>query len=324
MLKIYLLILILIIGIVLIIKGGDFVVTVCGKLSDLTGVHETIIGATVTSFATTLPELIITVLGMSQNSEKLVLGNTFGTVLVNTCLVLGISLLSMRLLRINKKTLNKLLFMIILILVISLLVLFKILNFVTGIILIVVFFIYLLNSYFEVKKNIQKNFIVENKEKSKAMNKRNKIQEIIKFFVGLLLIFAGAQLVVNVSENISVLLTINSTIIGLIVLAIGTSLPELITSITSIKKKRLNLAIGNVIGANIINLSLLIGIASIISGFNYLTLSVREISIILPTLLISAVILGFPMFIRKRTYRWQGITLLSLYAIYCIFIILIL
>lgn len=321
MLKIILLTTVLFVGIGLIIKGGDFVVSVCGKLSDLTGINEALIGATITSFATTLPELIITVLGMSQNSVNLILGNVFGTILVNICLVLGISLIFMRLLRINKKTINKITFMIGLIIFISLLVLLKGLNIISGAILIIIFFAYLIKNYLDIKNELSnKDSKVIVKKKISA---KSKISEILKFIVGLLFIFAGAQIVVNSSENLSILLNINSTLIGLIILAIGTSLPELITSLTSIKKKRLNLALGNIVGSNVINLSLLLGLSGVMSGFTGLTLNAREIAIILPSILIASFILCAPIFIKKRTYKWQGITLISLYAIYCIFIILI-
>lgn len=323
MLEIFILTLILFVGIALIIKGGDYVVTICGKLSDITGINETLIGSTITSFATTLPELVITVLGMSQASSGLVLGNVFGTILVNICLVLGISLSFMRLLRINKKTLNNLLYMLILVLVISLLSIFKLINILTSSLLIIIFFVYFIKNFLDIKQGLE-NKKMSNETKEKVNIKTGeKIRYILKFIIGMLLIFAGAQLIINASEKLAILINIDSTLIGLIIIAIGTSLPELITSITSIKKKRLNLAIGNVIGSNIINLTLLLGLSGVFSGISGLVLNTNEIITIIPSILIASIILALPLILKKRTYKWQGITLLSLYAIYCIIIILL-
>jgi len=137
-----------------------------------------------------------------------------------------------------------------------------------------------------------------------------------------LFIFAGAQFLINTTQEISTKLKISETLIGLIIIAITTSLPEIVTAFTSIKKKRLNLAIGNIIGANIINITLLFGLAGILSGVKGIVLSFSEIITILPILLIATLILAIPILIKKRTYKWQGITLLGLYALYCIIVIL--
>lgn len=319
-----LLILIFILAVVLIVKGGKFVVEVGALLGDYTGINEALIGATLTSLATTFPELILTILGMSQNTTSLVVGNSFGTILVNICLVLGASLSFLSLKRINKSTLSKIIFVTILTALMVLLLSFNILNVYSGILLIVVFFSYFVSTFLDMKKDlirkgkINKEKVLENKD----ISLNQKLSYILKFVVGTLIIFAGAQLLVNAVKEISFKLNISQTLIGLIAVSISTSLPELVTSVTSIRKKRINLAIGNVVGANIINLTLLLGLAGIFSGASGINLTNIEKSVLLPSILIASIIFALPVYLKKRTYKWQGITLLSLYTIYCIIIIL--
>ncbi len=382
--EIFILILILVLGLVLVIKGGDLVVDVCSKLGDLTGISDVLIGSTVVSFATTLPELTITILGMSQGSVDLVLGNGFGTVLVNICLVLGLSLCFVRLKRVNKTTQSKLLYMLVLVLLLSFFAIINVLNVYVGILFLLLFLLYFIKTFLDIKNDLNKksekqenfqkeivgnlqskiesenlkneifvdnsnnqmaesktdniNFDIDNienkrqdlvnenlkvkKDKSKKVDTKEKILMVIKFVVGALLIFGGAQLIINATENLTNLLNISATFIGLTIVAVGTSLPELVTSVLSIKKKRLNLALGNVVGANIINLTLLFSLAMIISGNGGIMLNAKDLYTLLPAVILSTLILALPVLFKKRTYKFQGFLLLSLYAIYCIIIIL--
>lgn len=382
--EIFILILILVLGLVLVIKGGDLVVDVCSKLGDLTGISDVLIGSTVVSFATTLPELTITILGMSQGSVDLVLGNGFGTVLVNICLVIGLSLCFVRLKRVNKTTQSKLLYMLVLVLLLSFFAIINVLNVYVGILFLLLFLLYFIKTFLDIKKDLNKknekqenfqneivgnlqpkiesknlkneihvdnsnnqiaenktdniNFDIDNienkrrdlvnenlkvkKDNSKNVDTKEKILMVIKFIVGALLIFGGAQLIINATENLTNLLNISATFIGLTVVAVGTSLPELVTSVLSIKKKRLNLALGNVVGANIINLTLLFSLAMIISGNGGIVLNGKDLYTLLPAVILSTLILALPVLFKKRTYKFQGFMLLSLYAIYCIIIIL--
>ena len=354
MFEVFCIFVLLIIGIVLILKGGDYVVDVTNKLSDITNINEILIGSSLLSFASTMPELVITILGISENKVNLVLGNVFGTILVNICLVLGVSLCFIRLKRVNKKTLEKLFFMVFLILLVSLCAVLNILNIFTGLIFLILFFIYFSKIFLDIKKELKVKTIktltkslynIENSKNEISANLLNdfsnknlnvykksvavreslnyeKIKYTIKFVVGILLLFAGAQIIVITTTNLSNLLKINSLFFGLTFIAVGTSLPELIISIKSIKKKRLNLALGNIIGANIINLSLSFAMSLILSGIGGLTISNIDLLILLPVALIASLILAIPILLKKQTYFWQGVTLISLYAIYCIIIIL--
>lgn len=321
--EILLLFLLLAIGIFLVIKGGDIIVDVCTKISDITGINDVLIGSTIVSLATTMPELTITILGMSQNSSGLVIGNGFGTILVNMCVVLGLALCSISLKRVGKQTLSKLIFMVIMVIVLSVFAILKLLNVFVGIIFLLVFLFYFIKTFIDIKNDLIKSNKIENVNSLKKVHAtvKDKILFILKFIVGTLIIFSGAQIIINSTNSLSQLLNISSTFIGLTFVAIGTSLPELVTTIASIKKRRLNLALGNIIGSNIINLTLLFSMAMIMSGAEGIALSLNNIITLLPAVIISSLILSLPIFINKRTYKWQGYLLLSLYAIYCIIII---
>ncbi|MBQ3502173.1 MAG: hypothetical protein IJA72_00715, partial [Clostridia bacterium] len=194
----------------------------------------------------------------------------------------------------------------------------------TGLLLVLIFFIYFIKTFFEIKNSLIKKGKIDigNPIAKIKLGKTDKIINILKFIVGTLFIFVGAQFIINTTETLSIKLKISQTLIALIVIAVATSLPELIATITSVKRKRLNLAIGNIIGANIINLTLLFGLAGILSGTEGIALSTSEIATILPTILLASIILAFPILFKRRTYKWQGVTLLSLYAIYCVIVIL--
>ncbi len=321
MLEIIIMFAALILGLIVVVKGGDIIVDVCSRIADVTGISDVLIGSTLVSFATTLPELTITILGMSQNSVGLVLGNCYGTILVNICLVLGVSLSFMQLRRVGKATLSKLLTMLGLVVFLTILAVFKILNVYFGILFVIIFFVYFIKTFVDIKSDIKNKENVEQK-KEKRGSKKDVIILIIRFIVGALLIFAGGQLIVNSTNQITTTLNISATFIGVTVVAVGTSLPELVTSITSIKRKRLNLALGNVLGANIINLSLLFGLAMIMS-LGEITISGKDMIVLIPMVVLATLVLCLPILFKKRTYKFQGIALLSIYAIYCIIIILI-
>ena len=130
------------------------------------------------------------------------------------------------------------------------------------------------------------------------------------------MIALGAWSMVQGATVICSAFGISDTLIGLTVAAIGTSLPELITTITAIKKRTASLGYGNIIGANIIDLSLIPSICSFIAGKHGLTLSNQSLCIDLPVTIITSMIFVLPLIFKNKTYRWQGISLLTIYAIF--------
>jgi cation:H+ antiporter len=145
------------------------------------------------------------------------------------------------------------------------------------------------------------------------------------FVFGQLMLIAGAFVLVENGEKLAHLLGLSETVIGFTVIAVGTSLPELVTAITSIRRKSGGLAVGNVIGANIINCTLLLGVCGIIGDIkgNSLPMSRETVFIALPVLFVLTAVAVLPLLVRGRAFRWQGVLLLVLYAAYISYLMIV-
>ena len=144
---------------------------------------------------------------------------------------------------------------------------------------------------------------------------------LLFFILGAGMIALGAFALVESAKYISATIGISEALIGLTIVAVGTSLPELITTITSIKKKNSELGYGNIIGANIINLTLLIGTSGLVSGSSGLPISFWTYAVSIPLVCALSLIFVLPLMFKNRSYRTQGIILLTIYALYMAFLI---
>jgi len=351
--KIIALILLFAVALILIIYGGRYVVDVASKICKYTNLNEILVGSTLVSLATTLPELTISILGALEEASGIVVGNNFGTLLVNNCLVLGLSLSFTTLKSFNKSNITKMVFLVVCICIVSILSSLNFINVYSGLLLLALFLIYIIYSYREIKdeffkkqeklkndkmRRIEEEIIMAKKDINRkgelnfangqtqtktSEYKGEIISLIIKFIIGTLLIFAGAQLIINATENLSKAINMNSQFLALTLISVGTSLPELTTTILSIKKRRINLAIGNLIGSNIIVLTLIFGMSALLSGASGIALSSKSLFSTIPFLSISAIIIVFPILMYKRTFKWQGYALLVLYFLHFISLIFI-
>lgn len=304
-------------GLIIVVVGGNYLVDVSSRICKATNLSEMLVGATLTSFATTLPELTISVLALFQGYSNIIVGDGFGTIIVNNCLILGLSLTFSGLKRISKKNINRVILMFIACVLVSIFALFNFLNFYSGLLLIALFVIYILYSSKDMKTQYKNES--DNKEK---LNKTEIFVLVLRFVAGMLFVFAGAQFVVNATEGLAVKLGVDTHIIAATVVSLGTSIPELVTCIISIKRKRINLAIGNIIGANTIVLTFLFGLCSILSGVGGLNVSANAIVSTLPIVLLSAFIVTAPIVINRRTFKYQGYALLTLYLMSFVLILL--
>lgn len=297
---------ILLLGLIVVIFGGNYLVDVSSKVCKITNLNEMLVGATLTSFATTLPEITISALATFQGSFNIVVGDGLGTISVNNCLILGLSLTFSGLKRISKQNINKVLIMLISCILLSTFILFNFVNLYSGILLLLLFVIFIAYSTDEIKQQAKEN------NENKKLNTKEIVLLILKFVAGMLFVFAGAQFIVNATEGIAIKLNIDSHIIAVTIVSLGTSIPELVTCVISIRRKRINLAIGNIIGANTIVLTFLFGLSFVISGTKGLSISANAIISTLPIMLLSTFIVSTPIVINRRTYKYQGYALLTL------------
>jgi len=312
--EIFLAIVILIGSFLLLIWGGDKFVDASVGLAKKLKIPPAIIGATLTSIGTTLPELLVTIFAGSSESTSLAVGNALGSIAFNGALIGGILLIFtvVSFKETGKTSAILLLFSICLTYVMSL---DKNVAVWECIVLLIVFSAFIFLNYGQAKRLAKTPNIEE--QQDDPMYKY-----IFLFLISATAIGVGAYFLVNKAKFLASLLGFSETLIGLVIVSIGTSLPELITTINAIRKKEMGLGLGNIIGSNIINCSLLMSLSGIMSGNIGLGVDNQTLFITLPiTLFISAILL-FPTIVKGKSHRWQGIVLITTYLLYYIYLIL--
>ncbi len=302
-------------GIVFIVKGGDFFVDAASWIAEISGIPKLIIGATIVSLATTLPEMIVSVMAATQDKVDMSIGNAVGSVTANLGLILAIALICMPGFIKRSDYLLKSVMMIAASAIIAVCGIFGEINIIMCIILLLIFVCFIFENINSAKKSMTSR---EDDESFINLKSRKRvIENIVKFVLGTAGIVLGADMLVDNGSKLALAIGISERIIGVTLVAVGTSLPELITTITAIIKKQSALSVGNILGANILDLTLIMPIASIISG-KALPISLSSAVIDLPACLIVGIIAVVPAMIWSKLSRAQGIILLSVYAAYVV------
>ena len=307
----------IIIGFLLLIKGADFLVKGGSNIAKRFHIPEIVIGLTIVSIGTSMPELFISVTSALNGYSDMAIGNVIGSNLCNLLLILGISA------AINPIIFKKETKLIEIPICIGTSIVFLILanignsiSRIDAIILIALFIAFICYTIMMAKKGEDFDEISEEEKQRSAEEgkKRKIIVNIIYIIVGIIALKIGGDLVVEHSEKIAKMFNVSDKIIGLTIVAIGTSLPELVTSVTAALKKNADIAIGNIIGSNIFNMLLIIGAAAAISPMNYNTSYNLQMGI----LIVATIVLWiFPYTDRKDEMTISnGITYLMLYALY--------
>ena len=213
---------------------------------EATGVPRFIIGATIVSLATTLPELTVSVTGVLQGEVDLAVGNAVGSVTANLGLILGLSIVCIPSI-VNRKQFDlKALLMVSGALLLFLLCRGGVLEVLPGLLLFVVFAIYLGNNVMDARSSMAENR--EANPKRRTTSHRQMFMKLGLFAAGIAAIVAGSQLLIDYGSELALLLGVPSSIIGVTMVAVGTSLPELVTTLTAIAKKEASMSVGNIIG----------------------------------------------------------------------------
>lgn len=310
-------ILLIALGFVLLVKGADFLVDGASGVAKRFHIPEIIIGLTIVSIGTSMPELFVSITSAIDGYSDMAIGNVIGSNLCNLLLILGISATINPI--IFKKETKLIEIPICLGVSIVFLILANIGNSISridAIILIALFIAFICYTIMMARKGEDFDEISEEEKQRSAEEgkKRKIIVNIIYIIIGIIALKIGGDLVVEHSEKIAKMFNVSDKIIGLTIVAIGTSLPELVTSVTAALKKNSDIAIGNIIGSNIFNMLLIIGAAAAISPMNYNTSYNLQMGI----LIVATIVLGiFPYTDRKDEMTISnGITYLMLYALY--------
>lgn len=310
---------ILIIGFILLIKGADIFVDGASNIAKKFGIPPIVVGLTIVSLGTSAPELAISLIASLEGSNGITIGNVLGSNIFNTLMVIGVTSIIMPII-IKKSTMLKDYIVNIVVTIVLLILTFGrtllnrevVLTRISGIILLtgcVIYTIYLIKS-------------AKNESENNRVNEEIKIiSSSIKIVIGIVGIIVGGNLVVNSATNIAYSFGLSDKLVGLTIVAIGTSLPELVTSIMAAIKGENDIAIGNVLGSNIFNILLILGVSS---SINPIIISSALLVDMLFLVGIS-VILGLFMFTGKKEKlslgRVEGLILVLLYLSYMIYII---
>lgn len=305
---------IFVIGLALTIKGGDWFVDSASWFAEATGIPKFVVGATVVSFATTLPELLVSVRAAMNGSAQLAIGNAVGSVTANTTLIMGVSLVAMAGVISRKAFSLKGGLLLAAIVALTLLSLNNALPVWSAYILWTIFIIFMISNLIEGKKGAVA-------EKLDSYEKKDVPSKILFFILGTASIVFGAEFLVSSGKTIASGIGISETIIGFTVIALGTSLPELVTTLTAIRKKENSLSVGNIIGANIIDSTLILPLCAVINGQ---ALPVDRINLVFdfPACIAACSVAIIPTIIQGRFKKWQGYALLTIYALYMLLLVL--
>lgn len=302
-------------GLVLIIKGGDLFVDAATWIAEASGIPKFIIGATVVSFATTLPEMLVSVFAALEGNADIAVGNAVGSVTANTGLIMCLSLVCLNCAMTRKQFGVKAG-----ILLTTIVVLFGFtrdgqLSVFESAVILVFFAIFLAENLIAGRRE-QENEASENEARAKIDAKTTAIN-IAKFVFGAAAIVLGAQLLIDNGSALARMLNVPDSIIAATMIAIGTSLPELVTTITAIRKKQSSLSVGNIIGANIMDLTLIMPLCALIQGKSMIVERQGMLLDIPACLVISAAAL-IPALISGKFKRWIGYLIGGLYIVYLI------
>lgn len=303
------------VGILFVVKGGDYFVDAASWIAEVSGIPKLIIGATIVSVATTLPEMLVSVMAATQGKVDMSIGNAVGSVTANIGLIMAISLIFMPGIIKRRDYLLKSILMLLAAAIIVACGLSGSISIPFCIVLLVIFATFLWENISTAKKDIEIEATME--KDAFLTEKKTVIINIIKFVVGAAGIVWGADLLVDNGSELARFFGISERIIGVTLVAVGTSLPELITTVTAIVKKQSDLSVGNILGANIMDLTLIMPLSALISG-QALPVSPISAMLDLPMCLLVGLIAIVPAMIRSKFSRWQGFLLLAVYIAYVI------
>ena len=318
--EIWITVLLFLLGLLLIIKGGDWFLDGAVWIAEASGIPRFIIGATIVSLATTLPELTVSITGTLQGEVDLAVGNAVGSVTANLGLILGISLVCMP--SVVKRAQFQLKAVLMVLGAALLLVLCRggVLETLPGMLLFVIFAVYLWSNLRDARSGMAESRDARPKGRGRTVSRRQMTQKLFLFVLGITAIVIGSRLLIDYGSELALLMGVPASIIGVTMVAIGTSLPELVTTLTAIAKKEASMSVGNIIGANVIDLTLILPVCSAASG-GALTIGAQTTLLDMPTCLLLCCVAVIPPLAAERFYRWQGVAMLALYAGYVVLLV---
>ena len=311
---------ILIIGFFLLIKGADIFVDGASSIAKKIGIPSVIVGLTIVSLGTSAPELAVSLISSFNGNNGIAVGNVLGSNLFNTLVVLGGTAIVAPLL-IKKSTIKRDYIATLVVTILTCFLIFglvpkseNMLSRISGIILLVVCVVYM----FILVKAAKKDSVKDEENTSEIKMSQN----ILLSLIGVVGIVFGGNLVVDSATNIAYALGMSEKLVGLTIVAVGTSLPELVTSIVAALKGENDIALGNVLGSNIFNLVLILGASATITPIAVSGVMIIDFIILIAVTLFIGALIFFNKKDEKRLGRLEGIILVGIYVAYLAYIIM--
>ena len=317
------------IGLVLLIKGGDWFVDGAVGIAHRYHIPEILIGATVVSIGTTIPEVMVSSIAAAVGQSQTAYGNAIGSVICNTALISAITISAKASAEVDTKSFRiPVLFFFLTTLIYAVVAYTNgFFSRLIGIVLLAIFIIYM---FITVKRAFSGKLVLDEgaKEEEKAIEEKEASSPLWKDIVFLILgaatIAIGANLLVDNGKIIAAGLGVPESVIALTFIALGTSLPELVTAITSLAKGHSSLSMGNIVGANLFNLVLVSGLAITIKPFSIPADKLigginASLAVDIPVMFFVMAFMTIPALISGKLRRYQGIILLLIYCAYVIF-----
>ncbi len=298
-----------VVGLILICIGGDRLVDAAVAIARKLGIPQIVVGATIVSLGTTLPEILVSTTAAFDGSAAIAAGNAFGSIICNTALIAGLTQTIRPVRKVESGSIawRSAFFLVVLIAMNIYGYMTGAFNRPAGIVLLLLFAVY---AYLNIRRAGAEGGDEEEPEQDVSLPR-----QLLILAVCAALLYVGANLLVDNGIFIAQAIGVPERVIAVTFIALGTSLPELVTSIMSLVKGYGNVGLGNVIGANILNLLLVIGIPSAVAG---ILLERSTVTVDMPLALLVMAVLLVPILIRKKASRVQGVLLLGIYTAYCV------
>ena len=294
----------LIIGFILLIKGADLFVDSASRIAKRFGIPSLIIGMTIVAMGTSAPELSVSITSAIKGLNDMSIANVVGSNIFNTLMILGVSSLF------NKLKINS--YKDIVVMMISSVLLLvccfnNTLGIINGIVLLIMFVLFMLSQIKGAKAEVEEDNV----------HHRPMLLTIVLGIIGMCAIIGGGNLVVNSASVIAMNLGMSENLVGLTIVALGTSLPEFITSVIATGKGEIDIAVGNVVGSNIFNILFVLGIAGIINPMTVSLVAIYDIAILV---IVSVLILFVTR--KKEINKYNGLMLIAIYVCYLCYTII--
>jgi cation:H+ antiporter len=313
----------LFIGLALLLAGGDLLVRGASALAQSLGISPVVIGLTVVAFGTSAPELAINLLAAYQGSTDISFGNIIGSNIANIGLVLGIAAM-IRPLKVQGVFITR---------EIPMMVLASMLALITGIdhdlkqtpnvfdrgdglVFLLIFCVFLYYTIGDVvRKGGQDAIMDQVQQKPPKRTFKKSLSNLLLFFAGLILLVGGGKVAVDAAVAVAEHLGLSQVVVGLTIVAVGTSLPELVTSVVATWRGHTDIAIGNIVGSNIANLLLVNGLCAVLHPIPVPSAGGRQDLLVM--VFLAVILLPLALTDHKRIVRWEGALLVVLYGGYC-------